>query len=90
MAGVILKGVAVLTVPNGELTVISPVMAPAGAVTVIDDADFDVMAAVAPPANCTLVTTSSSVPVKVTAVPTGPRVGAIDAIVGLGVLVTVS
>jgi hypothetical protein len=64
------------------VTLMGPVVAPAGTVATICVAVFDVIVAVVP-LNFTDVAPVRFVPVMVTEVPTGPVVGVNDVIVGL-------
>jgi hypothetical protein len=77
---VTLKLVALVAVPPGVVTVILPVVAPAGTVAVTDVAVLVVNVAVTP-LNLTAVTPVRLVPVIVTFVPTGPLVGVKDVMV---------
>jgi hypothetical protein len=70
-------------VPPGVVTSIRPVFAPAGTVVSIRVLDTVVKLAEVP-SNRTLVAPSKFVPVSVTEVPTGPRFGAQDTMVGAG------
>jgi hypothetical protein len=76
--------------PSGVVTLIGPVVAPAGTVAVIlvDGATLNVVAET--PLKVTAVAPVKFVPVIVTIVPTGPKVGVNDVIVGTPVLVTVN
>jgi hypothetical protein len=75
------KLVALVAVPTGVVTVIVPVVAPAGTTAVTEVAVFAENVAVTP-LNLTDVTPVRFVPVMTTLVPTGPLVGANDVIVG--------
>lgn len=76
MAGVTVKRVVVTTGPlPGVVTVMGPVVAPAGTVVVIVPEGLTVNVA-ATPLNETAVAPAKVVPVIVTPVPTGPKVGA--------------
>ena len=61
-------------VPPGVVTVIGPVVAPAGTVAWIAVAEFTVKVALTP-LNCTAVTPLKLVPLMVTLVPTRPVIG---------------
>ena len=82
------KSVALVAVPPGVVTVILPVVAPAGTVVTIWFAVFDVMVAVVP-LNFTEVAPVKFVPVMVTWVPTGPELGVNKVIVGTEAVPTV-
>jgi hypothetical protein len=82
-ATVTAKAFAVVAVPPGVVTAISPVEAPAGTIAVSDVADATVKDALVPP-KVTLVVPVKFVPVTVTFVPTGPLVGVNDEMVGAG------
>ena len=82
---VTVKFVALVAVPPAVVTVILPVVAPAGTVATICVAVFDVIVAVVP-LNFTEVAPVRFVPVMVTEVPTGPEVGVNDVMVGLAQL----
>src|SRR5690242_3868628 len=73
-AGVTVKRVVVFKGPPGVVTVIGPVVAPAGTVVVIVPEGLTVKVD-ATPLNETTVAPVKVVPVIVTAVPTGPKVG---------------
>ena len=76
MAGVTVKRVVVFKGPlPGVVTVMGPVVAPAGTVVVIVPGGLSVKVAVTP-LNETAVAPAKVVPVIVTPVPTGPKVGA--------------
>jgi hypothetical protein len=76
MAGVTVKRVVVTKgPPPGVVTVMGPVVAPAGTVVVIVPEGLTVKVA-ATPLNETAVAPVKAVPVIVTPVPTGPKVGA--------------
>src|SRR6476661_853918 len=76
MAGVTVKRVVVTKGPlPGVVTVMGPVVAPAGTVVVIVPGGLSVNVAVTP-LNETAVVPVKVVPVIVTGVPTGPKVGA--------------
>jgi hypothetical protein len=75
MAGVTVKRVVVFTGPPGVVTVMGPVVAPAGTVVVIVPVGLTVNVADAP-LNETAVAPVKVVPVIVTPVPAGPKVGA--------------
>ncbi len=76
MAGVIVKRVVVTIAPlPGVVMEIGPVVAPAGTVVVIVPEGLTVKVA-ATPLNETAVAPAKDVPVIVTLVPTGPKVGA--------------
>jgi hypothetical protein len=85
---VTVKSVALVAVPEGVVTVIFPVVAPVGTVAVIFVAEFTVNVAVVP-LNLTEVAPVKFVPVIVTEVPTGPKVGVNEVIVGAPAVVTV-
>ena len=76
-----MKSPELVAVPAGVVTLIFPVVAPVGTVVLICVLDTTVNVA-AVPLNFTLVAPVKLVPVTVTAVPTGPLVGANDVIVG--------
>src|SRR5689334_1374565 len=75
MAGVTVKRVVLTKGPPGVVTVMGPVVAPAGTVVVIVPGGPSMNVAVAP-LNETAVAPVKVVPVIVTPVPTGPKVGA--------------
>jgi hypothetical protein len=76
MAGVTVKRVVVTIAPlPGVVTVMGPVVAPAGTVVVIVPEGLTVKVA-ATPLNETAVAPVKAVPVIVTPVPTGPKIGA--------------
>src|SRR5260221_10253070 len=76
MAGVTVKRIVVVKGPlPGVVTVMGPVAAPAGTVVVIVPGGVSVNVA-ATPLNETAVPPAKFVPVMVTPVPTGPKVGA--------------
>jgi hypothetical protein len=79
------KFVALVAVPLAVVTVIGPVVAPVGTVVTICVAVFVVIVAVVP-LNFTEVAPVRFVPVMVTEVPTGPKVGVNDVMVGLAQL----
>src|SRR5262245_25618941 len=79
--GVTVKSVVLVALPTALLTVIGPVVAPAGTVASMRVLDTMLKVAAVPP-NWTLSALSKLVPVMVTGVPTGPLVGAKEAIVG--------
>src|SRR5712691_810963 len=81
------KLLALLAVPPGVVTLIGPVVAPAGTVAVMVVAEFTVKLALVP-LNSTTVAPVKLVPLMVTLVPTGPLVGVKLEIVG-ELLVTV-
>src|SRR5258706_10147105 len=84
---VTVKAPLLLAVPPGVVTLIGPVVAPAGTVAVIEVAELTVK--VAPtPLTVTALAPVKLVPVIVTLVPTGPLVGAKLVMVG-GLAVTV-
>lgn len=74
-AGVTVKRVVVTKGPPGVVTVMGPVVAPAGTVVVIVPGGPSVNEAAAP-LNETAVAPVKAVPVTVTTVPAGPKVGA--------------
>ena len=80
---------ALLAVPPAVVTLIVPVVAPAGTVAVIAVAEFTVKLALVP-LNPTAVAPVKFVPLIVTLVPTGPLLGAKLAIVGAFETVTVN
>ena len=86
--GITLNPVTLVAVPPGVVTEIVPLVAPAGAVVVIEVGLTTVKAA-AVPLKETALTPMKPVPVSVTLVPTGPAVGAKAEIVGMGLGVTV-
>jgi hypothetical protein len=75
MAGVTVKRVVVVKGPPGAVTVMGPVVAPAGTVVVIIPEGSTVKGE-ATPLNETAVAPVKVVPVIVTTVPVGPKVGA--------------
>lgn len=75
------NGTALVAVPPGVLTEISPVFAPFGTVAVICVAELTTNGALLP-ANINLVAPVKLVPVRVTAVPIGPLCGVNPVIVG--------
>ncbi len=77
-----MKGVTVLTFPPGVTTLIFPVVAPLGTVTLIFVAVSTVIVPLTP-LKVTLVTPFKLVPLIVTTVPTGPEVGLKLLIVGV-------
>ena len=83
---VIVKLALLVAVPPGVVTLIVPVVAPAGTVAVIWVSLFTAKAAVVP-LNFTAVAPLRLLPVMVTLVPTGPLVGANELRVGAGVVV---
>jgi hypothetical protein len=82
------KSVALVAVPPGVVTVILPVVAPAGTVVTIWFAVFDVIVAVVP-LNFTEVAPVRFVPVMITEVPTGPELGVNEVMVGTEAVPTV-
>src|SRR5258706_4068777 len=85
---VTVKAPLLLAVPPGVVTLIGPVVAPAGTVAVIEVAELTVK--VAPtPLTVTALAPVKLVPVIVTLVPTGPLVGAKLVMVGGLTVVTV-
>src|SRR6267143_1359806 len=80
---------ALLAVPSGLVTLIVPVVAPAGTVAVIVVAEPTVKLALAP-LNATAVAVVKFVPLIVTLVPTGPLLGVKLVIVGAFETVTVN
>jgi hypothetical protein len=83
---VTVKFVALVAVPAAAMTVMGPVVAPAGTIAVTDVAVFAENVADVP-LNLTDVTPLRFVPVMTTLVPTAPLVGANDVIVGAVVTV---
>jgi hypothetical protein len=79
------KSVALSAVPFAVVTLMGPVVAPAGTVVTICVGVFDVIDAVVP-LNLTDVAAARFVPVMVTGVPTRPDVGVNDVMVGLAQL----
>ena len=75
------KSLVLVTEPAGVVTLIGPVVAPAGTVAVILVA-LTTLNVAATPLKVTLVAPVKFVPVIVTVVPTGPNVGVNEAIVG--------
>jgi hypothetical protein len=75
------KLLVLVTEPAGVVTLIGPVVAPAGTVAVIL-VDLTTLNVAAVPLNVTPVAPVKFVPVIVTVVPTGPKVGVNDVIVG--------
>jgi hypothetical protein len=82
-AGMNVKSFALVSVPPGVVTLILPVVAPAGTDVSIRVAETRVKLA-AVPLNRTLVAPPRFVPVIVTEAPTGPLAGAKEAMVGAG------
>jgi hypothetical protein len=78
------KLVALVAVPSGFVTVMGPVVAPAGTVAVICVAELTVNTAVVP-LNFTAVVPAKFVPVMTTDLPTLPTVGENDVMVGIPV-----
>jgi len=74
-------------VPFGVVTVIGPVVAPAGTVAVICVSESSVQLVAAVSLNLTEVAPVKLLPLMVTTVPTGPITGEKDEIVGAGVTV---
>ena len=70
--------------PDGVVTVIGPLVAPAGTIAVICVAELTVNDVAANPLNATAVAPVKPVPVTTTDVPTGPLPGAKPVIVGGG------
>src|SRR5947199_8900033 len=83
------KLLALLAVPLGVMTLIEPVVAPAGTVAVIVVAEPTVKLALVP-LNSTAVAPVKFVPLIVTLVPTGPLVGVKPVIVGALTTVTLT
>ncbi|MFC7668167.1 hypothetical protein ACFQT0_12815 [Hymenobacter humi] len=81
------KLTAELPGPPGAVTVMGPVVAPAGTVTVIWVGEFTVKPGATVPLNVTCVAPVKLLPVSTTTVPTGPRVGLNEAITGAGITV---
>jgi hypothetical protein len=88
--GLTVKFVELVAVPDGVVTVILPVVAPAGTAAVIFVAEFTVNDDAAVPLNFTAVAPERFAPLIVTAVPTGPLAGLNEPIVGAGASVTVN
>jgi hypothetical protein len=80
--GVTVKFVAEEPGPSTLVTVIGPVVAPAGTVAVIWTSESIVNEGAAVPLNATSVAPVKLVPVMTTAVPTGPEVGLNESTVG--------
>ena len=78
------KLAALVPVPLGAVTLILPVVAPAGTTVVIDVAEATVNDATGVVLNITVVTPSKLVPVRVIAAPTVPDVGEKAVTVGAG------
>jgi hypothetical protein len=87
-AGMTVKLVMLVAVPPGVVTVIGPVVAPAGTVAVIRDGPLTLKSALAP-LNRTAVAPLKFVPLTVTDVPALPLVGEKLVIVGAGLEMTV-
>src|SRR6266508_6222103 len=91
--GPTVKLVVLVAVPPGVVTLIGPVVAPVGTVAVIRVGEFTVNVIAATLLNVTEVVVKpvplKFVPLIVTLVPTGPRVGVNEVIVGAGTAVTV-
>jgi hypothetical protein len=83
------KLVVLVAEPSAVVTLMGPVVAPAGTVAVILVA-LTTLNVAAVPLKVTAVAPVKFVPVIVTVVPTGPKVGVNEAIVGTPVLVTVN
>jgi hypothetical protein len=83
----IVKELALVAVPPGVVTMIGPVVAFAGTVAVIWDADFTLNEALTP-SKVTFVVPERFVPLMVTNVPIVPLVGVKLEIVGVGPVVT--
>jgi hypothetical protein len=81
--------VPLVSVPEGVVTEIFPVVAPGGTVAVIFVSELTVNVAVVP-LNFTAVAPENPVPLIVTEVPTGPLFGENEVIVGSAPLVTVN
>jgi len=81
IVGAGVKFVALVPVPNGVVTVMGPTVVPAGTVAVIVVLAVTVNAA-ATPLNATFVAPAKLVPVIVTVVPIGPKVGVNEVTVG--------
>jgi hypothetical protein len=79
---VTVKLFALVAVPPGVVTLSGPVVAPVGTVARIDVDEITVKVAALTPLNVTAVAPVRSVPLIVTAVPTGPLVGLKLVIVG--------
>ena len=79
-----LKFCALVAVPPGVVTLTLPVVAPAGTVAEIDEAELTVKMVALVPLNLTAVAPFKLVPVIETFVPTLPLVGESDEIVGGG------
>src|SRR5438067_6000250 len=76
MAGVTVKRVVLVKgLPPGVVTAMGPVVAPVGTVAVIEVSETTVKLVAATPLNSTAVAPVKLVPVIVTTVPTGPKVG---------------
>src|SRR6185503_16026541 len=84
-AGITVKLAALVAVPPGVVTLTGPVVAPAGTVAWIAEAEVTVKLAALTPLNRTAVAPVKFVPVIVTLVPTGPLVGVKLVIVGAGI-----
>ena len=80
------KSVALVAVPDGVVTEIAPDCAPLGTVAVIFVSEFTVKAVADLFLNLTSVAPVKLVPLIVTTVPTGPKVGENDVIVGAPVI----
>ena len=83
-ADVIVKLAALVAVPSSVVTVMGPVLAPAGTVVVTVPELLTVNVATLPP-NETAVAPVKFVPVIVTPAPTGPKVGAKEVMAGVTV-----
>ena len=86
-AGMMVKLDELVAVPPGVVTLIEPLVAPAGTVALIDVADTTLKMALVS-LNFTAVAPMKFVPVMVTLVPTGPIVGEKLVIVGAGKMTT--
>jgi len=80
---VTVKLAALAPVPPGVVTLMGPLVAPAGTVAVIEMAELTVKEDALVPLNLTAVAPVKFVPVMLTDVPTGPLVGVKPEIVGL-------
>src|SRR5438876_11786320 len=85
--GPTVKLLLLVAVPPGVVTLMSPLVAPAGTVAAIEVEEVTVKLTALVPLNVTAVGPVEAVPVIVTVVPTGPLVGVKLVIVGAGALV---
>src|SRR5439155_12941122 len=81
-AGITVKALALVAVPPGVVTLMGPVVAPAGTVAAIEVGEVTVKLTALVPLNFTAVVPVKAVPLIVTVLPTGPLVGVKLVIVG--------